>query len=368
MLLSADEYQDYLREQNKSYSQYKDNIEKEFKAYKKAYADAFKEYKTAIENRWPTPDMTTKHKWVEYSKDYASKKSINYDKGEIKLEVIANTEKEAKNKILKMFNSLNSYDVKKAYKNDILEKKISKKLHKKRVQSKSSAKLIADIINRQQQQRLKNKLLKQKIKVVKYKGHFIYKANVKFPPNSMVKKAKTYKFYVNKQSNKLKIPKELIYAIMHSESSFNPMARSGIPAFGLMQIVPRSAGLDTYKYLTGKKKILSSQYLYDSTNNIVIGSTYLKILYSRYLRKIKDPQSRLYCTIAAYNTGAGNVAKAFIGSTNISKAARVINKMNSKDVYKRLMKKLPYSETKKYLYKVSNRMSKYHQLINKGTL
>jgi len=360
--------QSYMDQEKKQYINYKENLQQQFEAYKKAYDQSFKEYKTAITKKWPTPDVSTKFKWVEYSTDYSTKKAVNYDKGEIDLEVIAKTQEEAKKKIAKLFDDLSRYDVKKAYQNDILEKKVYKKLHKKREKSTSSTKLIADIINKQQKIKLKKQLLSKKLHVVKYNGHFIYKANVKFPPNSMVKKAKTYKRYVDKQSKKLGIPKELIYAIMHSESSFNPMARSGIPAFGLMQIVPRSAGLDTYKYLTGKKKILSSQYLYNSKNNIVIGSTYLKILYSRYLRKIKDPQSRLYCTIAAYNTGAGNVSKAFIGSTNISRASKSINQMKSQDVYQKLMKKLPYNETKKYLYKVNNRMGTYHKLVQNGTL
>ena len=76
----------------------------------------------------------------------------------------------------------------------------------------------------------------------------------------------------------------------------------------------------------------------------------------------------MYCTIAAYNTGAGNVSKAFNGTTNINKAAKIINNMTSDQVYKRLMKKLPYNETKKYLYKVNNRMGMYHKLIKEETL
>ena len=45
-----------------------------------------------------------------------------------------------------------------------------------------------------------------------------------------------------------------------------------IQAFGLMQIVPRSAGIDSYNYLYNKKRVLSSDYLYDPSKNITIGS------------------------------------------------------------------------------------------------
>ncbi len=65
--------------------------------------------------------------------------------------------------------------------------------------------------------------------------------------------------------------------------------------------------------------------------------------------------------IAAYNTGAGNVARAFNKdrSTNINKAAIVINSMSSQQVYDRLVKNLPYDETKNYYKKVNNRIALY---------
>jgi len=71
----------------------------------------------------------------------------------------------------------------------------------------------------------------------------------------------------------------------------------------------------------------------------------------------------LYCTIAAYNTGAGNVAKTFIGNRNINKAAITINKLTPKQVYTKLMSNLPYNETKKYLKKVNDRVAAYNKLL-----
>jgi len=360
-------YKQYLKQQNQQYTQYKENLEKEFKAYKKAYSDAFKEFSKQLGKKWPKennkPETTTKHKFVEYSKDLNSKKVVDFDKKEIKLEVIANTKQEAKKKIAKMFDNLMKEDIKTAYKNDILEKLATKKLKKQFEKPKSTQKIVADILSQKEKNKLKKELMSKRIKVVKYNGKFIYKANVKLPSNALVQKAKRYKTKVLQRAKKEKLPASLIYAIMHSESSFNPMARSYIPAFGLMQVVPRSAGLDAYKYLYKKRKVLSSSYLYDGNNNITIGSGYLHLLYYSYLRKIKNPTSRIYCTIAAYNTGAGNIAKAFTGKTNINKAAKQINRLTPQQVYKHLMRNLPYNETKHYLKKVSNRMNAYHQLL-----
>jgi membrane-bound lytic murein transglycosylase C len=184
------------------------------------------------------------------------------------------------------------------------------------------------------------------------------------PPNSILKRAQKYSHIIKEENKNNNLSEELIHAIIHAESSFNPLARSHIPAFGLMQIVPKSAGIDAYYHLYGKKKILSSRYLYNPTNNIKLGATYLKILYYEYLKDIKDPNNRLQCTIAAYNTGTGNVAKAFTGNSNIKQAAKIINRLNSVQVYKRMMKKLPYKETRKYLFKVNRNLKFYKKYLS----
>lgn len=167
-------------------------------------------------------------------------------------------------------------------------------------------------------------------------------------------------------SAKWNLPLELIVAIVHTESSFNPMAVSHIPAYGLMQIVPHSAGIDVNNFLYKEKKQPTANYLFDPDNNIEAGSVYLHILNSRYLRKITDDESRLYCVIAAYNTGAGNVAKAFssgkIRRLN-TEVLSVINGMSPREVYDTLIKNLPYEETRRYLKKVDDRMAHYKQII-----
>jgi len=67
------------------------------------------------------------------------------------------------------------------------------------------------------------------------------------------------------------------------------MAKSSVPAYGLMQIVPQSAGLDATEFVYGKPVLLSPSYLYNDKNNVNIGTAYLHILNYRYLKKIKNP-------------------------------------------------------------------------------
>lgn len=177
--------------------------------------------------------------------------------------------------------------------------------------------------------------------------------------DKLPQKAQALSPYVSKYAAKAEIDDALVYAVIETESAFNPMARSGVPAYGLMQIVPSSAGQDATQDLFGEAKILSPSYLYNSEKNIEIGTTYLKILYYRYLKGIENPESRLYCAIAAYNTGAGNVAKAFTGKRRLSPALTIINKMTPEQVFEKLKEDLPYDETRKYLVKVTDRKPKY---------
>ena len=80
-----------------------------------------------------------------------------------------------------------------------------------------------------------------------------------------------------------------------------------------------------------------------------------------------NTKSRFYCTIAAYNTGSGNVARAFTNKTNFSEASREINKLTPDEVYETLMKKLPYDETKHYLKKVKERIDSYELFLKTTT-
>ena len=187
---------------------------------------------------------------------------------------------------------------------------------------------------------------------------------ITLPKNTLAqKRASGYVKQIQAQSERFSIDNSLVLAVMHTESHFNPLAKSPIPAYGLMQVVPTSAGVDVNRFLYDIDEPMSGPYLYVTDNNIEAGTAYLHLLNDRYLRHIEDPLSRKYCTIAAYNTGAGNVARVFNsdGSRNIKKASRVINSMSPELVLKTLQSHLPYDETKRYLDKVLSKETLYIQ-------
>lgn len=151
----------------------------------------------------------------------------------------------------------------------------------------------------------------------------------------------------------------LLLAIVHTESFFNPTARSHANALGLMQIVPATAGRDVYRHLNGRDGIPGPALLFDPAINLIYGAVYLDMLRSRYIRGVQSAVVHEYLIIAAYNTGAGNVARAFTGSTNISRAVQRANRMTEEENLRHLLRHLPYQETRDYLPKILERRAQY---------
>ena len=330
---------------------------------------------------------------MEYSNDLQEQKRINFETKTISISHTTNNGKENVTAFRTSLKSLITKNKQDAFKDDALSQAIERKSKEKisllktaevepipillpynNGQQALSDKEIDNIVDRMIEQSKKIESINKKGKkvvTVEVSMNVIDKklaekeTNQKpklmadLSVNKLPRQAKMIQEHVAKFANTSKMEDALVYAIIETESAFNPMARSPVPAYGLMQIVPSSAGQDATQQLFGKAEILSPSYLYSSDRNIEIGTTYLNILFYRYLKGIKNKQSRLYCTIAAYNTGAGNVAKAFTGNRRLKNAISKINALSPQQVYDHLIENLPYEETRKYLSKVNKRLAKY---------
>ncbi|MGZ9138733.1 MAG: murein transglycosylase domain-containing protein [Nitrospira sp.] len=175
-------------------------------------------------------------------------------------------------------------------------------------------------------------------------------AEIKMVANFSNKQAEKYRTTVTRFAEQFKISPSLIFAVIRTESNFNPFAVSSAPAYGLMQLVPTSGGRDAYRKAKGTDTIPSREYLFDPENNIELGSAYLNVLSYNLLENIGNEVSREYCVISAYNTGPRNVFKTF--ASNNTAALNQINKLEPPAVYDRLRNNLPYQETRDYLVKV----------------
>jgi soluble lytic murein transglycosylase-like protein len=177
--------------------------------------------------------------------------------------------------------------------------------------------------------------------------------------NLLEGRARLYQPLVVTHAEKYDLDPALVMAMIHTESAFNPKARSNASAYGLMQLVPQTAGREAYFRIYGQRRTLTPEYLFDPDNNIELGTAYLHILSSHYLGAIVDPLSRIYCTVAAYNAGPASVGLAFITAPSIRQAAPVINSLKPSEVYKRLVEALPSIESRNYLRDVVKRFRRY---------
>ncbi len=390
--LASSEFDDFKKQHLKESQQYSSQQKDEFKAYVNANKLAFKQYKEELSQVWgkdvAISDQTT---WITHTDDLHTRNEVDFKKEEIRITLIVDDEtdnEQITKSIEEQLKRLADTSVNQAQKDDPISKKVETIISAQPIAPKLPPKAKPDLkpviqltespidtVNADkeieklvQQAVIVKKPAPKPVKQLKQTNQKVIDKNVDkkrivvtipLPKVAVHSKAKRFTQPVTNSSDKWKIDSALVLAVIHSESSFNPMARSHIPAYGLMQIVPRSAGQDASALIYGNAKMLSSSYLYTSEKNINVGTAYLHILDKRYLRKITNPESRLYCVIAAYNTGAGNVARAFTGKTSVTKAAPKINSMTPFQVYNHLLRNLPHDETKDYLKRVSSRYEAY---------
>lgn len=169
--------------------------------------------------------------------------------------------------------------------------------------------------------------------------------------------AQQYLPYVAQSAARYRLNQALVFAVIETESSFNPFAVSSSNAYGLMQVMPNTAGRDYFQRLRKSDVRPSRQYLFNPQNNIEVGSGYLSILRDVYLRGVRHPLSQEYCMIAAYNGGAGQLLRSF--HRDRKKAIEAINRLTPSEVYRYIVNHHPKHESRNYLKKVTAFKKKY---------
>lgn len=83
------------------------------------------------------------------------------------------------------------------------------------------------------EKKVQNKLEKSKVEGEDSKKRLVARLKIPMISNHLKKRAKRYEDNVTKQTKQRSLAPELVFAIIETESYFNPQARSPIPAFGL---------------------------------------------------------------------------------------------------------------------------------------
>lgn len=362
----ANSFDDFVKAQQAGV----EKIKNDYESYKKRYLSAFEDYQSQLEQEWQNPEISNQEIWVEYSQNLQKKTVVDFNFNEIRISYKVPAKEQSKSKRIQVEQSLLAQDIRSLLKKSERDAALSDPINQQLMAGKNTNKLVSEPLLSEipvlygNMDNAEEKLATAALVVEEStsKGAIIV-VKIPLPKNLPLKRAEKYLGGVKQAAQKWNIDPALVMAITHTESHFNPLARSHIPAFGLMQIVPASAGKDASKLMYGKARLLTSDELYNPNFNLDTGSAYLSMLHTRYLKGIKDPQSRLYCAIAAYNTGTGNVAKAFIGRASMQRAYGVINGLSSERVFQILQQDLPYEETRKYLVKVTKHLQTYQKLL-----
>lgn len=336
-----------------SFNQSKQDSIEAFENSKLEYLEKFNKVKQELSKTWDTPELTSKTTWVQYNKDNTVKRAVNFETGNVIVEVIGEnlTPQKIANVVQTQLTELQTETTAQAYKKDrvVTTQKPSKLI--------ANNKMLPDVNIEELISTAKTS------SVIQQNGLTITRVSMTYPKSNVAKKGLVYLPSVMEKSAKWDVQPDLILAIMHIESHFNPMAQSHIPAYGLMQVVPTSAGRDVTKRYLGKEQLLPAEVLFNPEFNIDIGTSYLNILQAHYLRKVKDPEIRSYLAISAYNGGIGAVARHFTGKTSLSALAKKANTLEPAVVYFSLVNDFPAAETRNYLKKVYAKQQFYKKML-----
>ena len=147
-----------------------------------------------------------------------------------------------------------------------------------------------------------------------------------------------YEDIVLKYSDMYGVDQYLVYSIIRSESNYTKNAVSNKGAIGLMQIMP-----DTGSWVAEKLKLenFTSEDLFDTEKNIMIGVWYFKYLLDKF-------DGEISLAVAAYNAGPTNVNK-WLSQKEYSENGDKLNV-------------IPFEETRKYEEKVMNTYAMYKRI------
>ena len=366
------EYEKYVREQNEKMQQMKQQqdagiakMQKEYEDYVKKEQEACNKFMKERAKQWGKDNVkeSTQKDWVEYSKDGKSRSDVDFESGEVTIEIIQEKGQKVDNKEIedKLKFLLTNKGKTKDYDSEV-EKAVP--LQEKPVLENQMKTPSGEVVTEKNLDKDVKEIVqsvKPEVKTIKGDDNVerqVVTIKLELAPDHIRTRAEQYKKEVEKYCQKWDVDPALAYAIMQTESSFNPKAKSHVPAYGLMQIVPRTAGADCAQSLKKPFSAPTGNYLYEPENNIEMGVHYLYLLQKRYYTGVTNKDSQTLCVIASYNTGAGNVARALRGDTKIGKAIPQINEMSYDKLFRYFEKKL-MPETQNYIRKVTERMNNF---------
>ena len=366
------EYERYIREYKAAMEQMKNDqdskieeMNKQYEEYVKAEKEAYSKFVKEMSAKWGEGNVaeSTRKDWVEYSDNGNSRSIVDFESGEATVEVVTtpgkNVNREELEKTVKILilnkGKTKDYDSSVEKAEPLSEEPVLQGL----VETPSGEVVDESNVDESVKEIVENAVVEVKtVKDPDGNERQITSVSFELIPEHIRVRAEKFSDQVSKYCGQFSVEPSLAYAVIQTESSFNPKAKSYVPAYGLMQIVPASAGADCAQSLKKNFSKPTANYLYDPDNNIEMGVHYLYLLRKRYFKDVNDEKKQELCIIASYNTGAGNLARALCGGTNIKKAIPQINDMTYDELFDYLKKNL-LKETQNYIVKVTERADNF---------
>ena len=146
-----------------------------------------------------------------------------------------------------------------------------------------------------------------------------------------------YAAFVNRAAEEYDFEPSLLFAMIYTESGFDPAAKSKAGAMGLMQLLP-----STFEEVAGRlRETPELTMISNPVYSIRYGTFYISYL----IRYFGNEET----AIAAYNAGIGNV-RSWLADSRYSDDGKTL-------------KAYPYRETENYVNKVVAAREKYKSII-----
>ncbi len=299
-------------------------------------AAEWKRLEQKVLKKWERYVQSSQKVWVDYSKGQDALTQVDFEAGDVTVEGMVEASESdiraaAAHLISKTAQAL-------THKRDADGKRIMQELF--------TTDMMDTIDGAQLQPTIESMPIVGKDGVKRFKVRVV----LRMAPDHLKRRSEKYLEGIRREARKRGIDPALVTAVMHTESAFNPMARSNAPAFGLMQLVPRFAGREAYRRIYGIDAILSPEYFYRPDPNIELGVAYLSLLDRVYFKGVTDPVKRRYLVVCAYNWGPTALKKILDPS--------LVQEMDAAQLFELLQDRVP-TETKNYLKQVEERRMHY---------
>ncbi|PKH05026.1 murein transglycosylase domain-containing protein [Moritella sp. Urea-trap-13] len=307
------------------------------------------DYRSEVTNLWGNSSnaFSSNYRYVKYTNDYRSRAIIDFEQGSVRVETLEqqNNQQYLKQAIEYTLLAPQQPKYTDFYNSYTSEIKGTPFLYQQVKDNDGKA-----MKWHWRASRYANYLIKHKRKQVTFNGNQITSVSFALSSNHTQIRQQRYQAQINQAAQRYKIDKNVVTAMIQVDSLFNPYALNSQGRIGLMQI-SSSIGLDVFHQQKKYPFKPQPNWLFNTNNNLDIGSSYLNLLDKQYLKAINNPKSRYYAMLASYIAGPQNMLQTF--SKNKKEALSIINDLSSYEVYQSFTNSQSRADMKNYVSEVN---------------